>query len=459
MKDILTKISELVDCKISTDSEILNEYGTDWSNEFTPNPLAVIFPRTTDEIKKIVLLANKENTALVPSGGRTGLSGGGTALNNEVIISFDKMNQILEFNEIDQTLKVQAGVTTKEVQDFAKDKNLLYPVDFGSKGSSQIGGNIATNAGGVNVIRYGSTRNWIRGIKVVTGLGDVLELNKGLIKNATGYNLMNLFIGSEGTLGFITEAVLQLSSLPKTNRVFLLSISDISKVSNILVAFRNILKLNAFEFFSENAVNHVLKNKDLSFPIKQSSPFYILIDFELESETTLEKSLETYNKLLEENLITDGILSQSDSQSKQLWRFREDITESISRHFTYKNDISVRPHQIPGFLSELEIVLRNEYPSFEVIWFGHIGDGNLHLSILKPNELNRNEFIKKCRDVSKLVYKLIERYEGSISAEHGIGVIKKNYLKHSRSKNEIDIMKKIKEIFDPNNIINPGKIF
>lgn len=459
MPDILKELSNIVQCKISTDSDLLIHYGCDWTNEFQPKPFALIFPKEIGDIKKIVDFANNRGVYLVPSGGRTGLSGGAVALNNELIVSFEKMNKIISFNKVDQTLTVQAGIITQEVQEFAVENNLLYPVDFGSKGSSQIGGNIATNAGGVNVIKYGSTRNWVKGLKVVTGTGKILDLNKGLIKNATGYNLMNLFIGSEGTLGFIVEATLQLTSKQKVSRVLLLSTPDIAKVLEILVKFRRTLSLNAFEFFSGNAVGYVLENKKPTFPLKTNMPYYILIDFESESESVLEEAMKICEKCLKSKIISEGVISQSDSQSKELWRFREDITESISKRFTYKNDISVRPSQIHDFLTDLDKVLKSQYPDFEVIWFGHIGDGNLHLSILKPEDLEKNHFLKICRDVSKLVYKLIEKYEGSISAEHGIGIIKKQYLIHTRSRSEIEIMKKIKNIFDPNGIMNPGKIF
>ncbi|MGH7885027.1 MAG: FAD-binding oxidoreductase, partial [Thermodesulfobacteriota bacterium] len=187
--DVISKLKSTVDCKISTDISDLEIYGTDWTREFTPKPLAVVFPNTVEDVRKIVLFANENKVALTPSGGRTGLSAGAVATNYELIVSFEKMNKVLSFNQVDQTLVVEAGITTKEIQEYALERRLFYPVDFSSAGSSQIGGNIATNAGGIRVIRYGSTRSWIKGIKVITGKGDVLELNKGLTKNATGYDL------------------------------------------------------------------------------------------------------------------------------------------------------------------------------------------------------------------------------------------------------------------------------
>ena len=208
----LTKI--LVPKDIATDSDTLSNYGKDWTRVYQPNPLAIVFPRDTDQVQSLVKIANEQGFGLVPSGGRTGLSGGAMSTNQEVVVSFDKMNHIGEFNAVDRSVVCQAGVITEQLQEFAAQQGLFYPVDFASSGSSQIGGNIATNAGGIKVIRYGLTRDWVAGLKVVTGKGDILELNNGLVKNATGYDLRHLFIGSEGTLGFITEATIRLMRPP-----------------------------------------------------------------------------------------------------------------------------------------------------------------------------------------------------------------------------------------------------
>ncbi len=205
---------------IKLDQDALKNYGTDWTRYYAPNPLAILFPRNINELQKIILLANKHHFILVPSGGRTGLSGAAVAKENEVVISFDHLNKVIEFNEIDQTIKVEAGVITETIQNLAKENGLIFPIDFASKGSSQIGGNIATNAGGIQVVKYGLIRDWIVGLKVVTGQGEILDLNQGLIKNATGYDFRHLFIGSEGTLGCIVEATLKLIRPPEKKEVF-----------------------------------------------------------------------------------------------------------------------------------------------------------------------------------------------------------------------------------------------
>ncbi|MGI9533381.1 MAG: FAD-binding oxidoreductase [Thermodesulfobacteriota bacterium] len=456
LSDLKSQFSIL---KILTDKEDLLTYGTDWTKEFKIDPLAIIFPETVQDVRKIVVYANENKLSLVPSGGRTGLSAGATATNKELVVSFDRMNKLLSFSEADQTVTVQPGITTQEIQEFADNNDLYYPIDLSSRGSSQIGGNIATNAGGIHVIRYGATRNWVKELKIITGRGDILDLNKGLTKNATGYDIKNLFVGSEGTLGFIVEATVQLTNRPQSSSVILVGIENIDNSLNILNSFRNHLTLNAFEFFSVSALKHVLSGNKNVFPIKDSSPYYLLIDFECSSELELETASRVYNETIKDGLISEGVISRSSSQYKELWYFRENITESISKFLTYKNDLSVKTSRTPEFITELKEILENEYPDFDTILFGHIGDGNVHVSILKPQELNKDEFLNICRDVNIQIYKAVAKYEGSISAEHGVGLIKRPYLMYTRSATEIQVMKDIKKIFDPNNIMNPGKIF
>lgn len=456
---VISILKSKLTCKISTEKSDLDIYGTDWTREFSPNPLAAVFPNTLEDVRKIVVFANENKVALTPSGGRTGLSAGAVAANRELIVSFEKMNKVISFNKADQTLEVEAGVTTKEVQDYAQEKGLFYPVDFSSSGSSQIGGNIATNAGGIRVIRYGLTREWIKGLKVVTGKADILELNKGLTKNATGYDLKNLFIGSEGTLGFVVEATIQLTSQPKKSSVILIGLKNIENSIKVLDLFREKLAINALEFFSHSAVKHVAKKLERNIPVCDTLPYYLLIDIETPTDKEIEIASEIYTNAFEISLIEDGVISQSQSQYRELWSFREHITEAISVFLTYKNDISVRTSQIPNFINDISSILNNEYPDFDTILFGHIGDGNIHISILKPHDFNKEKFLKICREVNLKLYDTVKKYNGSISAEHGVGLIKKPYLNYTRSEAEIEIMKGIKKVLDPNGIMNPGKIF
>lgn len=445
--------------KVLTDADSLETYGKDWTKQFAPAPSAIVFPKTTEQVQAIVRWASRHKIALVPSGGRTGLSAAAVAANGEVVVSFDYMNRIVEFNEYDRTVVCQPGVVTKQLQLFAEEKGLYYPVDFASSGSSQIGGNIGTNAGGIKVIRYGMTRNWVAGLKVVTGTGELLELNRDLIKNATGYDLRQLFIGAEGTLGFVVEATMRLERAPKSLTAMVLGTPDFDSIMPVLHAFQGKLDLTAFEFFSDRCLEKILGRGDVPAPFESRTPFYALLEFEALNEDVANEALATFEHCVEQGWVLDGVMSQSEQQLQNLWKLREYISETISHWVPYKNDISVTVGQVPAFLKDIDDIVSANYPDFDVLWYGHIGDGNLHLNILKPEALPKEDFFAKCAVVNKWVFEIVEKYNGSISAEHGVGMTKRDYLQYSRSAAEIAYMKAIKAVFDPNGIMNPGKIF
>ncbi len=445
--------------KVLTDADSLETYGKDWTKQYTPAPSAIVFPKTTEQVQAIVRWANQHKIALVPSGGRTGLSAAAVAANGEVVVSFDYMNRIVEFNEYDRTVVCQPGVVTKQLQLFAEEKGLYYPVDFASSGSSQLGGNIGTNAGGIKVIRYGMTRNWVAGLKVVTGTGELLELNRDLIKNATGYDLRQLFIGAEGTLGFVVEATMRLERAPKNLTAMVLGTPDFDSIMPVLHAFQGKLDLTAFEFFSDRCLERILGRGDVPAPFESRTPFYALLEFEALNEDVANEALATFEHCVEQGWVLDGVMSQSEQQLQNLWKLREYISETISHWTPYKNDISVTVGQVPAFLKDIDDIVSANYPDFDVLWYGHIGDGNLHLNILKPEALAKEDFFAKCAVVNKWVFEIVEKYNGSISAEHGVGMTKRDYLQYSRSAAEIAYMKAIKAVFDPNGIMNPGKIF
>lgn len=457
---IIENLKTLFDAdKVRTDSESLTNWGRDWTKQFEPAPLAIVFPRSIEDVQAVVRFANEHKLALTPSGGRTGLSAGAVAANGEIVVSFDYMNRILDFNAYDRTVTCQPGVVTAQLQQFAEEQGLYYPVDFASAGSSQIGGNIGTNAGGIKVIRYGMTRNWVAGLKVVTGTGELLELNKGLMKNATGYDLRQLFIGAEGTLGFVVEATMRLERAPKNLTAMVLGTPDFDAIMPVLHAFQSKLDLTAFEFFSDRAMAKVLARGDVPAPFETDCPFYALLEFEAVSEEVANEALATFEYCVEQGWVLDGVMSQSEQQLQNLWKLREFISETISHWTPYKNDISVTVSQVPAFLRDIDAIVGEHYPDFEIVWFGHIGDGNLHLNILKPDAMPKEEFFAKCASVNQWVFDIVQKYNGSISAEHGVGMTKRDYLGYSRSAEEIAIMKAVKAVFDPNGIMNPGKIF
>ncbi len=440
-------------CKATIEQGVRERYGRDWSGGCSALPVAVAFPQSTVDLQTLVRWANENGRALVPSGGRTGLSGGAVATGEEIVVSMEKMSAILDFDSVGRTLHVQAGVVTQKVQEAARARGLFYPVDFASRGSSQIGGNVATNAGGIKVLRYGLTRDWVAGLKVVSGAGEVLDLNRGLVKNATGYDLRHLFIGSEGTLGVIAEVTLRLTDIPLLQQVMVLGVPRLDALMRVFAMLRTSLKLSAFEFFTDIALRHVLAAGGKR-PFDDPAPFYLLAEFD-ENEAA---AVSAFESLAAAGLVVEGVIGQSLEQNAELWRLREGITESIARHHPYKNDIAVRVSSVPAFLERMQALFAREYPQFEVVWFGHLGDGNLHISILQPECMEPERFQAECGRVTKLLGSALQEFGGSVSAEHGVGLLKKPYLHYTRSEAEIELMRQLKRVFDPAGILNPGKL-
>lgn len=452
MLDELKQI--LGEARVSDKRADLEYYGRDWTRVREPRPLAIVFPGTIAQVEAIVRWANERNVALVPSGGRTGLAGGAVASQGELVLSMERMCAIKAFDPVNRTLTVEAGATTQQVQEAARDHGLYYPVDFASRGSSQIGGNVATNAGGIRVLRHGMTRSWVTGLKVVTGSGETLDLNRGLAKNATGYDLRHLFIGSEGTLGMVCEVTLQLTDPPPPQQVMLLGVPKLDALMQVFGAMRRDLRLSAFEFFTETALRHVVAH-GAKRPFDAASPFYILAEFDEDED----RAIAAFESLLSHGLVTDAIAGRTLAQNAELWRLRESITESLARYRPYKNDIAVRVSQVPAFLERMQVLFSGEYPRFEVVWFGHLGDGNLHVSVLQPEGMEPAEFNGHCGRVTELLGRVLEEFGGTVSAEHGIGLLKRPYLHYSRSAAEIELMRQMKRVFDPAGIMNPGKLF
>jgi len=435
----------------------LAEYGRDWTRVHTPAPSAVAFPRTTDEVARLLALCNTHRVVVVPSGGRTGLAAGAVAARGELVLSLRRMNRIEPVDLLGNTVRVQAGAVTEAVHQHCAQHGLTWPVDFASKGSSQVGGNIATNAGGVKVIRYGLTRQWVLGLQVVTAQGQVLELNGALEKNNTGVDLRQLFIGSEGTLGIITEATLKLTRLPGKQDVFLFAVPDVAAVLKLFREARQApLLLSAYEFFTDKCLARVQRHRKLRSPFEAPSGCYVL----MEAEGTNADAVEAWlGSLFERGLVTDGTLAQSASQASELWALRESISESLSATgLPHKNDIALPIAALEAFCSELDSFFTARYPDWEICLFGHIGDGNLHVNVMKPDTLEKSQFLAHTKQADHDIFALVRKYGGSISAEHGIGLLKKDYLSYTRTPGELELLKALKRALDPNIILNPGKI-
>jgi FAD/FMN-containing dehydrogenase len=458
--EIIAELKKILDPqRVLNDPESLVQFGQDWTRYYKPNPVAIAFPKTTAEVQKIVLWANENKISLVPSGGRTGLSGGAVAKNGELVIAFDKMTKVSEVNRLRSTFTCEAGVITEDLQNLVKEKGYYFPVDFASRGSSQIGGNVATNAGGIKVVRYGLMRDWVAGLTVVTGSGEILHLNQALVKNATGYDLRHLFIGSEGTLGFITEIELKVTKPHDHLNVMVVGAPNLESVMNVFAEFRAHTRLMAFELFTDVALQLVLDHfSNLKKPFETPCPIYLLVEFESSNDEEAAKGLECFERCVENGWVIDGVLSQTEAQARDFWSLRENISEASSHYTPYKNDISVTIDRVPDFMKSTDEILKKNYPNFRVVWFGHIGDGNLHINILKPKDLPMNEFVSGCQKVDKDLFTKIQEFSGSISAEHGVGISKKPFLGFTRTESEIKLMKQIKTAFDPNGIMNPGKM-
>ncbi|UQY89333.1 FAD-binding oxidoreductase [Stenotrophomonas rhizophila] len=451
----------LQDCpglRLTTEPAELEHYGRDWTRRWTPAPLAIALPGNVDEVQAILRWASAQGVAVVPSGGRTGLSGGAVAANGELVLSLERMNKPLAFDAVDRTLTVQAGMALEAVHNAALEHGLIYPVDFAARGSCSIGGNIATNAGGIRVIRYGNTREWIAGLKVVTASGELLELNKGLIKNSSGYDFRQLLIASEGTLGVIVEATLKLTDPPPASNVMLLALPSFEVLMQVFAAFRERMQLQAFEFFTDRALEHVLAH-GAQAPFAEVHPFYVVTEFAAGDEVQEAAAMAAFEACMEQGWVSDGVVSQSDAQAAQLWRLREGITEAVARYKPYKNDVSVRISAMPAFMARTQALIGQAYPHFDVVWFGHIGDGNLHINVLKPDATDDAQFLQQCEHVTKLLAQVLKDFDGSISAEHGIGLVKKGYLDSTRGEAEIALMQAVKRAFDPQGLLNPGKVF
>lgn len=444
--------------QVSTEPGDLDEYGRDWTRVHEPAPGAIAFPTSTAEVAALVERCHELGVAVVPSGGRTGLAAGAVAANGELVLSLARMSAIGEVDTIGRTLHVEAGAVTEAVHQAAEAQGLTWPVDFASKGSSHVGGNIATNAGGVKVIRYGLTRQWVLGLKVVTGTGAILDLDHALEKNNTGVDLRQLFIGSEGTLGILCEATLKLARPAGHLDVFFFGVPDLAGVLRLFEAARSgPFEVTAFEMLTDRCLARLERHRGFGSPLETPCTHYALLEVEAHERDALDEWL---GELLENDVVLDGTLAANHEQARHLWSLREGISESLSSTgLPHKNDIALPIAALSAFCADLETLFAERYPDFEVCLFGHIGDGNLHVNVMKPDAMEKGAFLDAVHEADRAMFELVQRHHGSISAEHGIGLLKKEWLGYTRSQTEIALMRQLKAVFDPKGILNPGKVF
>ena len=447
------------------DKEIIEPYLLEERGLFRGESSLLLKPKNTEEVSKILKLCNEYNIKVVPQGGRTGLCGGTIPSENgqEIILSLERMNKIKDLNEANFTITVEAGCILNNIQNIADEKNFLFPLSLASEGSCTIGGNLSTNAGGINVLRYGMARDLVLGIEVVLANGEIWSNLTSLRKDNRGYDLKQLFIGSEGTLGIITSAVLKLFPAPRNIETALFAIPNTDAAIELLGLARNASAdlLNAYELVSRIGMEMVIKHiPGAKEPIKDKYEWYVLIEFSSSSKNNLRQQMEDLFELaLNKKIVLDGVIAESTQQRKDLWVLRDGLNEAQKPEGgSIKHDISVPINNVSKFIDSASKCVKKFIPSSRVVAFGHIGDGNIHFNISQPLKQDKNEFLNKWNDVNKLVFDIVESLNGSFSAEHGIGKLKRKELQTYNPKIEIDLMKSIKSTFDPNNILNPGKV-
>lgn len=465
----VARLNELLGADgLITSGEDLRYYGSDRCKGGWPvAPGAIALPRTIEQVQAIARLCTRERVAIVPSGGRTGLTGAATAIAGELVLSLERMSRIEAVDVPARLLRCEAGATIQAVQDAATRAGLEYPVDFAAKGSAHIAGSVATNAGGVKVIRYGLTRDRVAGLEVVLADGERLSLDGELVKNNTGYPLRQLFIGSEGTLGIIVGVTLSLTRPPAGHLVVLCSVPSDAGVLELFTRLRSsTLTLSAFECFDRGCVERVVAHRgvDQAGPLEQLGAVAVLIEVELGRSESRDQG-PTHDELMdvladaqEAGELLDAVVAQTDAQARELWAWREDISESLHHFSPHKADIAVPIREVARFVTRWREAVAKALPEIPALCFGHVGDGNLHLNLLRPESMSHEQFLARCHEFDPLMYDLVRAHRGSVSAEHGIGLLKRDYLAHTRSAREIASMRAIKQIFDPLGILNPGKL-
>jgi FAD/FMN-containing dehydrogenase len=460
--DLLVALRAIVgDDGVRADGGSLAEYGRDWTRVHEPAPSVIVLPRSTTEVSRVLALCDARSVAVVPSGGRTGLAAGAVAAQGELVLSLARMNRVGDVDEAAHTVEVEAGAITESVHERCRAHGLTWPVDLASKGSSQVGGNLATNAGGVRVIRYGPARRWVLGVVAVKMNGDVLRLGGALEKNNTGYDLRDLLIGSEGTLAVITEATLKLTRLSPPGELLLFALDDLDAVLRLCASARAAdFELAAFETFTDACLAQVERCDNGRSPFAERAPSYALVETEPRGGAASDAVEGWLARVLDDGLVRDGVRASSQSQARALWALRENITESLARDgLVHKDDVAVPVGALPDFVRDLEAVLARLGGDVELFLFGHVGDGNLHVNLRTPHDAPREPFAALTRALEQEMGALLQRYGGSVSAEHGIGLLKKDLLHYSRSAEELELFRAIKRAFDPRGLLNPGKIF
>lgn len=454
MTPLLAQIHKIVGDKgLITDERVAQRPNDSWGKGSCPAQ-AIVRPATTEEVSAVMKLCWEAGQPVVPHGGHTGLANGATCTEDDLVLSLERMRDIELIDTRGSTARVQAGVVIEDLQQAAADRDLLFAVDWGARGSAQVGGMLATNAGGNKVIRYGMAKDQVLGLEVVLADGRILSNLRETIKDNSGYDLKQLFLGSEGTLGIITRAVVRLWPAAPARQTALLACNDFDTVLTTLNRLKQRFegKLSAFEALWQSFYRFMIeKTGNHKTFIPTHYPFYVLVESEcVDEERGRAQFLEVLGELLEEDVIADAVIAENSAQAAELWAMRDDIdsmVESFSPLIAY--DISLPLRDMEAYTRRVTETLAEQVPESSCLTFGHLGDGNIHFCVGPTTEKSK---------IDNLIYALLKDYSGSISAEHGIGLGKRDYLHYCRSETEIELMKMIKNTLDSKGILNPGKV-
>lgn len=467
--EALKEFIEIVGQKNALTGDATKPYVEERRGRFETKTRLVMRPRSVAEIVEIMKVANKHKVGVIPQGGNTGLVGAGVPNvgdDNSVIVSVGRLKKIIQVDEESKVMVVEAGVILKNVQEEAEKRDLLFPLSLSAEGSCQIGGNIATNAGGTNTLKYGTMRDLTLGLEVVLPTGEVMNLLSKLRKDNTGYDLKNLFIGAEGTLGIITKASLKLFAQPKSVAVGMVGINTPQDAVDLLNHALQTADVTGAEIMNALSVrmatrNGTKKGRATGMAIGMDSPWHVLLEIVSVSADSAQDMLETLlTEALELGIARDGVVAQSKSHQREVWGIRHNISDSQKREgASVKNDVAVPVNRIPEFLREADEAVTALVKDARIVAFGHIGDGNIHYNISQPPSLTASRFLDYEPELHRTINDLAKSHNGTFAAEHGIGQMKRERLAQTKDPTAYQTMKKIKTLLDPNNIMNPKKIF
>jgi D-lactate dehydrogenase (cytochrome) len=450
---------------VLTDPADTTPYATDWRKRWFGKALAVVKPATTDEVARVVRLCGETRTAIVPQGGNTGLCGGATpdGSGRQIVLNLSRMNRVRAIDTVNNTLTAEAGCVLASLQQAADEADRLFPLSLAAEGSCEIGGNLSTNAGGVQVLRYGNTRDLTLGLEVVLPSGEIWDGLRGLRKDNTGYDLKQLFIGAEGTLGVITAAVLKLFPKPRAHATAFVALASVPDALKLLTEMQSRAgdRLTAFELMSDFCLRLVRRHyPTLPAPLAAPAPQYALVELSDTQGAGVDALVESaLAEAVEAGLARDAVLATSGAQARQLWQLRENMSDAQALEGpNVKHDISIPISRIAEFVAACDARLARAFPGIRMVTFGHVGDGNLHYNAAHPDGGDPAAFLARAGEINRIVHDTVVEHGGSISAEHGLGQYKRGEVLRYKSAVEMDLMRAVKQAIDPLGIMNPGKV-